>query len=174
MPDGNFVVLSKAHTYVKSKTANTIASDPKYDGVEGKKINLNDLSFSYLAKYNPIKQDYRIWSPEVPSPIPIYLRFDAHKRWSNTLNPKNLTTRYLNGLTRHSNGLLIGMSDTTWTVLNPSRFLASNLGERCCIPYRHYISNRYSPQQFGEDNNLFGSAGFGPVLPSTPICSVYY
>ena len=44
MPDGNFVVLSKTTAYVKSKTANTIASDlhivfgsqMRMNGVEGK------------------------------------------------------------------------------------------------------------------------------------------
>ena len=43
-----------------------------------------DLSVPYLVKYNPIKKDYRIWGPEIPSadPIPIYLKYDVHKRLS--------------------------------------------------------------------------------------------
>ena len=52
MPDGNFVVFSKEHAYVKSKTASTIAASflgPKYDGVEGKTKKF-DLSLLYLAK----------------------------------------------------------------------------------------------------------------------------
>ena len=37
-----------------------------------------------MAKYNPIKYDSNgSGLPKFPDPIPIYLKCDAHKRWSN-------------------------------------------------------------------------------------------
>ena len=90
IPVGSFIVLSKGYAYGKSKTnsehdcfRHPLYLGSKYDGVhEGQNMHIGFDAVVCDQMHTHKNRTIGFGVPKFPDPIPIYLKYNAHKIWS--------------------------------------------------------------------------------------------